>query len=157
MTITLRGPTPRDWDEIARLSDAAVSHIAEAPRQQEWLQCRRAFGGVRRHYVAVEDGILVGYGGIECSDPDRPDAARLFLVLPWLQANSITVADTLLAQLRADSVALQVRRVWLREYCSDTPYLEFLSARGFEVVNVYEHCGTRLVNLACDARRIASR
>src|SRR5690242_20237261 len=45
----LREVMPSDWTEIGALADAAVRHIAGAPRQGEWLENRRSFRGPRRH------------------------------------------------------------------------------------------------------------
>jgi hypothetical protein len=128
----LREVMPSDWTEIGALADAAVRHIAGAPRQGEWLENRRSFRGPRRHYVAVEQSRIVGYAGIE-QQRGSTDTYRMFLVLAWLQEDSVAIADAMLARLLQDAAQSGASRVWLREYAGDTPFVGYLLSRGFEI------------------------
>ncbi len=134
-----------DWPAIAALANVAVDHVAEAPSQQEWSENRRRFTGCRRHHVAVRDGTVVGYGAIERAPRDLPHSFRLFLALDW--TNPVGVAGTLVEHLERDLLELEATTVWLREYASDRPFLDFLTQRGFTVSDPYELGGQHMVNL----------
>ena len=145
--ISVRRARNSDWKDVAVLADEAVAHVANAPKQSEWFRKRVAFAGERRHYVAEEDRRVVGYAAIERDLLARTDNERIFIVLRWTRPDSTAIADALLMRLRQDFATLGLRRVWLREYADDTPFVAYLLTRGFERRTEYTHEGRRLIEL----------
>jgi len=143
--VELRDPQECDWQQIARLADVAVSHLEGAPTQEEWARNRRSFGGSRRHQVALVDGEVAGYAGIEASGAAlEGDAARLFLVTAW--TGPLDAALALYEWAMDEAARVGVTSVWMREYASDRPLLDFFSARSFEMSEPYEVGGVQVVN-----------
>jgi hypothetical protein len=144
--LELRDPRESDWEQIAQLADVAVSHLEGAPTQEEWVRNRRSFGGPRRHHVALVEGEVAGYAGIEASGAVlEGDAARLFLVTAW--TGSLAAALALYDWALGEAVRVGVTSVWMREYASDRPLLDFFAARGFEMGKPYEVGGFQVVNV----------
>lgn len=145
---TLRAPAERDWPEILRLADTAVEHVPNAPHQIEWLEGRRGFEGVQRHFVAERGGTVVGYGAAERTASDPDGTYRLFVVTDW--SADLDVACLLYEKAVEELVELGARRAWLREYASDEPLIEFVKGRGFEIREEYDYGGKTLVTLTKD-------
>jgi len=142
---TFREPVEADWVQIGQLGDAAVEHIPGAPRQGAWVANRRTFSGTRRHLVLDDEGQIVGYGAIELNATSIE--ARLFLVLAWLRPESVVIARALYEQLRTEAANMKVDNVWMREFATDTPFIDFLIAHGFQVRREYEVDGMGIVEL----------
>lgn len=145
--LMLRQPSQTDWSRIGRVADESVRHLSGVPQQVEWLHRRLAFKGQRAQHVAWNGGRLVGYGALERQDGALDGDYRLFLVVPWSSKESIPIADALLGRLRSDAARFYARRVWLREYAHDAPFIAYLLSRGFELTNEYEHGGEKLALL----------
>lgn len=153
--LTIRDPEAADWMAIASLADEAVLHVDGAPVQNIWVKNRLNFDGVRQHYVAEEEGRVVGYGSVERAATETNDGFRLFLVLRWLTPDSARIAAGLLERLRQDVGVLEIGHVWLREYAKDRPFIDFLTSHGFEVTKEYEHGGDAMINLEATDRFLA--
>lgn len=128
MNTNLRHPIDSDWEAILGLAQAALPW--DTVGNQAWAKNRRTFIGQRRHYV-VEDsatGELLAYGALE--QGPEPHLYRIFMVMDpdFLQHQA---TDQLYDQLMNDIVPLKARGLWAREYASDTPVIDFFSARGF--------------------------
>src|SRR5258708_7599463 len=131
-------PLEGDWTAIGQLANEAVRHIPGAPQQAEWLRNRIGFRGARRHWVATSGTRIVGYGGLERGEGVPRNECRLFLVVAWSQPGASEIADQLLSRLRYDAaLLLREDRLWVREYASDEPLIQFLLARGFKIVDDY--------------------
>jgi len=130
------------------LANAAVNHIAEAPLQSEWLGRRRAFNGIRSHFVAERDGEVVGYTALERATEDPEATFRLFVVVSW--NTSLDVADLLFERALDELGQLGARNAWLQEYASDQPLVAYFRSKGFDIRQEYEHDGQLLVTLAKD-------
>ena len=130
------------------MANAAVNHIAEAPLQSEWLGRRRAFNGIRSHFVAERDGEVVGYTALERATEDPEATFRLFVVVSW--NTSLDVADLLFERALDELGQLGARNAWLREYASDQPLVAYFRSKGFDIRQEYEHDGQLLVTLAKD-------
>ncbi len=146
--MVLRAPAERDWPEILELADLAVEHVSDAPHQTEWLEGRRAFEGVQRHFVAERGGTVVGYGAVERGLRDPDATYRLFVVTDWTESSE--VAALLYDRVVEELAKLGARQAWLREYASDEPLIAFARGRGFEIREEYDHDGRTLVTLTKD-------
>jgi len=153
VSLRLRPPDAQDWDAIAALADRAVEHVPTAPQQGEWARNRRAFTGEQKHFVAVRDDELVGYGAIERGSDQAPGQFRVFIVTDW--SRTLDVAQVLYETALAELLHVEASLAWLREYAGDRDLIDFMRERGFEVTNRYELDGAQLVTLArnLEARR----
>lgn len=128
--ITIRPFQPEDWNVLLDLAHQAVPF--EPKDNEAWLGYRKAFDEstrIRRHYLAVEDGIAVGYGGLEQQEAD-PKRLRMYTVCsPQNQQGE--VGDRLCAQLFRDAQALGATQLWAREYQADPASREFFTRHGF--------------------------
>ncbi len=127
--VELRPPGWADWDAVLAAADAAVPFDSTGNRA--WLANRKCFdrtGGVRRHYVAVDDERVIGYGAIELATACATRARLFIVVAPALLAS---MGETLYQRLITDAGVLGTSVVWLREYAGDDPLLAFLYERGF--------------------------
>ena len=130
------------------MANAAVNHIAEAPLQSEWLGRRRAFNGIRSHFVAERDGEVVGYTALERATEDPGATFRLFVVVS--QDTSTDLTDLLFEKAADQLRRLGARHAWLREYASDQPLIAYFRSKGFDIRQQYEHDGQLLVTLVKD-------
>ena len=126
--IDLRIPTASDWPAILGLANAALPWDTEG--NQEWLENRKQFTGLRRHYVAIgqSSGTPLGYGTIE-EGPD-PGVFRMFIVADPDHLHG-TIGDLIYQRLRTDLTNLDAEGVWVREYARDDPVIAFFTERGF--------------------------
>jgi len=144
----LRAPVEEDWPTVLELAGLAVAHVPNAPAQADWLERRRAFEGIQRHFVAERDRMVLGYGAVE-HGPEDPEATyRVFVVTNWRE--SLDVAALLYARVVEELTSLRARQAWLREYASDEPLIAFVRSRGFEIREKYDHDGRPLVTLTKD-------
>ena len=127
---TIRPFQPTDWDFLLDLANQAVPF---APKENaEWLGYRQAFDEstrIRRHYMAVSDGIPMGYGGLEQQDDD-PKKLRMYTVCNPQNMRG-EVGDQLCAQLFSDAKVLGARQLWAREYQADEHARDFFTRHGF--------------------------
>lgn len=65
MSLELREPREQDWTAILALANQSVQAVPGAGSQEEWLDNRQRSSPLRRHFVAVEAGAIVGYAAIE--------------------------------------------------------------------------------------------
>jgi hypothetical protein len=143
--LEIREPRESEWGAIARLADVAVDHLTEAPTQEEWVRARRGFAGWRRHRVVVRDREVAGYGGIEHPGADPAgESVRLFVVTA--STGSLEVAEQLYEWALGALEEASAGSVWMREYASDRPLLDFFAERGFTIGEPYDVSGTLLVN-----------
>ena len=142
---TLRLPAENDWPEILKLADVAVENVPNAPHQVEWLEGRRCFEGVQRHFVAELRGTVVGYGAAERAADDPDGTYRLFVVTDW--NTGLDIACLLYERAMDELANLGARHAWLREYASDEPLIDFVRRRGFEIREEYDYAGKTLVTL----------
>ena len=130
--VELREPRGDDWPAVLLLANQSVQAVAGAGSQEEWLHNRQCPASMRRHFVAVETGTVVGYAAIESQFEQVEQGFRLFVVAsPERLAQIGTLLyrqiDSLLAQLDA-------MEAWFIEYASDHQFLAFLGERGFREV-----------------------
>jgi hypothetical protein len=132
VSVELREPRDEDWPAILELANESVQAVPGAGSQEGWLANRRGPSPVRRHFVALETGALVGYAALE-SHFDRVERGfRLFVVASPAQRPRIGPLlygriECLLAELRA-------AEAWFVEYAADAELLAFLTERGFHEV-----------------------
>lgn len=128
-SLELREPRDEDWPAILALANQSVKDVPGAGAQEEWLANRRASSPLRRHFVAVETGSLVGYAAME-SHFDRVERGfRLFVVAPPAQRGR--VGTLLYARLESLLAELRAAEAWFVEYAADRDFLAFLAERGF--------------------------
>jgi N-acetylglutamate synthase-like GNAT family acetyltransferase len=124
----------QDWEVLLDLANQAVPF---APVENaEWFDYRKSFDDtalVRRHYLALENGLPVGYGSLE-QQGDNPHRLRVFVVCS--PANLLGgVGDLLYEQLLQDSTELDVSRLWAREFQEDVAAEGFFTSKGFVVTD----------------------
>lgn len=128
--ITIRPFQPADWGYLLDLANQAVPF---APKENaEWLEYRQTFDEstrTRRHYLAFDHDLPVGYGGLEQQDDD-PKKLRMYVVCsPEHQRGE--PGDQLCARLFDDARALGASQLWAREYQADPAAREFFTRHGF--------------------------
>ena len=128
--INIRPFQPSDWNLLLDLANQAVPF---APKENaDWLEYRKAFdesARTRRHYMALNDGLPVGYGGLEQQD-DAPEKLRMYVVCDPQNLRG-EVGDQLCAQLLSEARALGATQLWAREFQADESAREFFTGHGF--------------------------
>ena len=129
----LRDPGERDWPAILELATRSVAAVPEAGAQDMWLENRRSFdtlAGNQRHWVTEEEGVVVGYAGIESRAGEDPRAFRVFVVTePERRAD---LGHQLLEHALAELVRLAARNAWFTEHAQDVEFIKFLRQHGFQ-------------------------
>jgi N-acetylglutamate synthase-like GNAT family acetyltransferase len=119
-----------DWEMLLDLANQAVSF---APQENiEWLEYRKAFDEstrIRRHWIATDGGIPVGYGCLE-QQGDDPQQLRAFVVCSP-ESLPGEIGNRLYERLLRDANELGATLLWAREFQQDAPAREFFTARGF--------------------------
>ena len=69
-------------------------------------------------------------------------------MLVWCQPESGAIASALYERLRVEALKMEVDDVWMREYAADSPFIDFLMERGFQIHREYELDGLGVVELA---------
>jgi hypothetical protein len=128
----LREPREEEWPAILALANLSVEAVAGAGSQEEWLHNRRRPSPLRRHFVAVETGTLVGYAAIESRFDQVTRGFRLFLVAP--PSRLAEIGSVLYRQIESLLGELGAAEAWFIEYASDQPFLAFLAGRRFQEV-----------------------
>ena len=124
-------PREPHWPEVLEIASRSVAHLPGAAKQDEWLQNRRTFSqrGDQIHFVALENGRVVGYGAIEGEAPSPTGEYRVFIVVDPDQRDTIGSAIySRLEELLEDREATGSRFV---EYAQDIRFIEFICARGY--------------------------
>ena len=125
---SLRPARDDDWPAILRVAKEALPNAPDG--NIGWLEARRRFDGLRRHYVAEEATRIVAYGGIEASGEGR---WRLFIVMDAMRLASLGVS--LLHQLMNNVRDLEGHIMWMREQADDAALLSFAREHGFHEKN----------------------
>jgi hypothetical protein len=147
---TLRAVREGDWSQIGALANAAVKSVAEAPRQDEWVENRRRFRGERAEMVAAVGDQVLGYAAVERRPEDPHGTYRVFLVTDWEEAGD--VGQALYEWAEAELGRREAHTAWLREYARDAKIAAFVGARGFGVRKRYELDGVEMVTLQKELR-----
>lgn len=134
-SLHLREPRESDWPAILALAIRSVQAVAGAGSQEEWLRNRKRPSPLRRHFVALERGALVGYAAIEPQFDQVPDGYRLFVVA--LPDRRRDVGDLLYEKIASLLLERNAAEAWFIEYASDQPFLAFLAERGFRKVRSF--------------------
>src|SRR5260221_8421760 len=128
--IEIRPFQPEDFNSLLELANQAVPF---APKEnQEWFEHRKAFDEsrrLRRHYIATDAAIRVGYGGLE-QQSDDPKSLRLYVVCSPERLKGET-GSALLARLMLDAKELGAATLWTRELQDDEPACNFFAQHGF--------------------------
>lgn len=128
MSLHLRLPAPDDWSAILQLAFGAVPWDAEG--NPEWVNNRKNFSGLRRHFVVEDDtdSTPIGYGSIE----ESPETGifRMFVVMSGENLNGLA-GDMIYDRLFEELLALNAHGIWAREYASDTAIQNFFAKKGF--------------------------
>jgi N-acetylglutamate synthase-like GNAT family acetyltransferase len=128
--IELRPFQKEDWGVLLDLANLAVPFAPED--NEEWLEYRKAFDESvrnRRHYIATDGGIPVGYGCLE-QQGDDPQQLRVFVVCSP-ESLPGEIGSRLYERLLKDAKELGATLLWAREFQQDAPIREFLTERGF--------------------------
>lgn len=128
--IEIRPFQPKDW---ALLLDFANQAEPFAPRANAvWWHNRQAFDEtrrIRRHCIATEAGLPVGYGAVE-QQGDDPAVLRVFVVCSPQRLNG-EVGERLYAAAMQAARAVGAARLWAQEFVQDQPICEFFARQGF--------------------------
>ena len=144
MSYTLRPAEDPDWPEVRRVAGEAAPWTGDA--NDGWLALRRTFGGVRRHYVAMDAGRrIAGYGAVE-QDAGEDARYRMFVVAGPEPLDG-GAGDALFERLLDDLRALRATSVWMREEARDAVLIGFATERGFAERSRFEHDGMQIVVL----------
>jgi len=128
--IEVRPFRPKDWEALLDLANQAVPF---APQENaEWLKYRKAFDEsqrLRRHYIATENEVPVGYGCLE-QQSDDPHQLRVYVVCSPENLHG-QVGQRLYEKLQQDAAELGATHLWAREFQEDKPAYEFFTGKGF--------------------------
>lgn len=127
--IELREPHAGDWSAILTLANRSVEAVAGAGTQEQWLRNRQKGSPLRRDFVALEAGTVVGYAALEAEFAQVEHGFRLFVVT--LPERRDQIGSLLLAKLEAELAELGAAQAWFIEYARDREFLAFLQRRGF--------------------------
>jgi hypothetical protein len=130
--IQIRPFQPEHFDLLLALADQAVPFAPD--ENAEWLAYRKAFDEstrLRRHYLAWEGEIPVGYGCLE-QQGDDTQTLRIYVVCSPERLNG-EVGDALYDRLKLDVEELNITKLWARELQADEPISQFFTGKGFEV------------------------
>src|SRR5947209_6551796 len=122
----------KDFDSLLALANQAVPFDRRG--NQVWLDQRKAFDDSRRlrhHYIADDDGIVVGYGALEQQGED-PHVLRIYVVCSPDNMQG-PVGESIYVQLLRDANVLNASLLWAREYVQDLPIREFFIKQGFGI------------------------
>jgi len=133
--VELREPRETDWPAILSLANRSVRAVAGAGSQEEWLRNRQRPAPLRRHFVAVETGGLVGYAAVESQFDQVENGFRLFVVAS--PERIAEIGASLYGRIEALLLELGAAEAWFIEYASDQPFLSFLAERGFKEVRSF--------------------
>lgn len=128
--IDIRPFQPSDWSVLLHLANQAVPFAAQD--NAAWLEYRKSFDEtqrLRRHYLAVDGNLPVGYGGLE-QQSDPLQGLRIYVVASPINLRG-EVGARLYTQLLHDAHELRVAHLWAREFQKDEPAREFFLSRGF--------------------------
>ncbi len=128
MNIIYRTPTEADWEAILQPAFDALPWDDKG--NQEWVQKRQAFDGLRYHIVAenTENSIIVGYGSLEES-PEK----GMFRVYVGMSPERLLsgLGDSVYDHLSQKFTELNAQHLWAREYTKDTAIHAFFTSKGF--------------------------
>lgn len=129
--MSFRAPLDADWPTILEIANESVADVAGAPRQDEWLRNRRAFGahGRQDHFVLIEANRVVGYGAMERPLQDPSNGYRLFVVASREQLND--TGRKIYEQLEARLKAVGATDSWFIEYAQANSLIAFIRAQGY--------------------------
>jgi len=128
--IEIRPFQAEDFKLLLELANQAVPFAAK--ENAEWLEYRKAFDEskrLRRHYIAVENNMAVGYGGLE-QQADDPKVLRMYVVCSPENLETET-GDAPFEQLRQAANELEATTLWAREFQADEPARRFFTQHGF--------------------------
>jgi N-acetylglutamate synthase-like GNAT family acetyltransferase len=131
--VEIRPFKPEDWGALLDLANQAVPFAFK--ENVAWLENRKSFDEsrrIRRHYIAADNKIPVGYGCIE----QQSDDAK------WLRIYVVCSPDNLLGEVGARLYEIVLRNaqesgadyLWAQEYQQDQPIGKFFTGHGFEEV-----------------------
>ena len=128
--IKIRPFQQEDWAVLLNLANQAVPF---APQENaEWVEYRKAFDesmSIRRHYIATDSEIPVGYGCLEQQNDD-PQKLRVFVVCNPENLHG-KVSNRLYERILQDAKELGVAHLWAREFQEDEAIRKFFTGRGF--------------------------
>jgi N-acetylglutamate synthase-like GNAT family acetyltransferase len=119
-----------DWPLLLDLADAAVPFAPEENRV--WLAYRQAFDesrSLRRHFMAAEESLALGYGCLE-QQGDDPSQLRVYVVCSPENLRG-EVGSRLYDRVLQEARALEAAQLWAREFREDEPIRDFFMSRGF--------------------------
>jgi N-acetylglutamate synthase-like GNAT family acetyltransferase len=131
--VEIRPFRQEDWAVLLDLANQAVPFAPQA--NIEWLDKRKAFDAsrrIRRHFVAIEDDLPVGYSCIE-QQSDDPVRMRIYVVCSPDHLHG-EVGTRLYETVLQCANELGVRQFWAQEYQDDQPVRRFLTGQGFQEV-----------------------
>jgi RNA polymerase sigma-70 factor (ECF subfamily) len=139
----LRPLDQADWEQVTQLVAAVDSHGSD---EIQWAlrhrNGRERDQRIRRHYVAAEGKLVAGYGSVEPFYGD--DEYRVSIVAPDDELTNGTGA-ALWSRLYRDLQDIGASHAWALSYGSETSYLNFLRACGFQddtrLIDLRRHIG----------------
>ena len=127
--IDIRPFRHEDFDVLFDLANQAYP----SPKENAvWFERRKTFDEskqIRRHCVATDASLVVGYGCLE-QQSDDSKTLRIFVVCSPANMRS-DVGEGLYLRLLQDAKELGATTLWAREYQDDENIRVFLTSRGF--------------------------
>jgi N-acetylglutamate synthase-like GNAT family acetyltransferase len=131
--IEIRPFKQEDWGALLSLANQAAPFASQG--NVAWFENRKSFDDsqrIRRHYIAIENEIPVGYGCIE-QHSDALEWLRIFVVCSPENLPG-EVGARLYEKLLQNAKELQADHLWAQEYQADEPIGKFFTGHGFEEV-----------------------